>query len=169
MPIDPDILAAVKKTKREAHAELSHRRQLRRIGARKRANIAASSAASQSRTQQASQVAAARSASAQSIIQSRSAARTATIEQQLAIRHEEAGATRRRRVISNVGGSAVDAVTPSSDSNLFMITIFTMAGLIVVYHVVTNGQQFSGFLGKLGDFLHILSSPTPLFQVAKKV
>jgi hypothetical protein len=72
---------------------------------------------------------------------------------------------RRNRAIV---GSAVSTATPSSDSGLIMTTIFLMAGLIVVYMLVTNPGPTQGLFGTLGNSLHALSSNKPLFATTAK-
>jgi len=69
---------------------------------------------------------------------------------------------RRNREIQ---GKIVDTATPSSNSGLIMTTIFMIVGLVLFYQVVTKADQFSGLVRSVGDFLHKLSSTTPLFQV----
>lgn len=72
---------------------------------------------------------------------------------------------RRNRAVT---GAVVNATTPSSNSNLFMVVIFTIVGLALFYNIVTKADQFSGFVGSVGDLLHKVSSTTPLFQVIPK-
>jgi len=67
-----------------------------------------------------------------------------------------------------VVNKAIDTATPSSDSNLIMVTIFTMGGLILIYIIVTSSQNFAGFLGGVQNWLHTLSSNTPLFKQKSK-
>lgn len=62
----------------------------------------------------------------------------------------------------------VSTATPSSDSNIIMTTLFVMAGLIVMYILVTNPGPTTGWLGSLGTGLHALSSNKPLFVTTAK-
>lgn len=50
--------------------------------------------------------------------------------------------------------------------NGVLLVLFTMAGLIIVYALVTNPQPTSSFFGRLGDQLATLSSNAPLFEKA---
>lgn len=60
-----------------------------------------------------------------------------------------------------VGG----AIGPSSGiGSTLTLILFTMAGLIVVYLLVTKAQQFQGFTQSLGVALGKLTSTQPLFQ-----
>lgn len=77
---------------------------------------------------------------------------------------ELAGGRRNRAITGKVASTA----TPSSDSGLIMTTIFVIVGLALFYNLVTNAGKFSGFVGTTGDFLHKLSSTTPLFQTVPK-
>ena len=70
---------------------------------------------------------------------------------------------RSRATRSAVTGAVVSTATPSSNSGLIMTTIFLMAGLIVIYILVTNPGPTTGWLGTLGNSLHALSSNKPLF------
>jgi hypothetical protein len=75
---------------------------------------------------------------------------------------------RRQRQVSQIQGAAVgkvvDTATPSGNSNLIMTTIFVMAGLIIMYQLVTKSAQTSGFLSGLGTWIHTIgTSNTPLF------
>ena len=85
-------------------------------------------------------------------------------QQRVATQQALTGERRNQQVKQAVVGKVVDTATPSSDSNLVMVTIFTMIGLIFVYLIVTSSQNFAGFLGGLQVWLHALSSNTPLFQ-----
>jgi Flp pilus assembly protein TadB len=84
----------------------------------------------------------------------------ARVQTQRALTSERQGAQRKQAIQSAV----VSTATPSSDSNLIMVTIFTMGGLILVYLIVTSSANFAGFLGGLQNWLHALSSNTPLFK-----
>jgi hypothetical protein len=75
---------------------------------------------------------------------------------------------RRQRQTSNIKqaavGKVVDTATPSSNSGLVMTTIFVMAGLIVMYLLVTASANTAGFLGGLGKWIHTIgTSNSPLF------
>lgn len=75
---------------------------------------------------------------------------------------------RSRATRAAVTGAVVSTATPSSNSGLIMTTIFLMAGLIVVYVLVTNPGPTTGWLGTLGNSLHALSSNKPLFTTTAK-
>jgi hypothetical protein len=96
------------------------------------------------------------------------AAREATHSQQ---RIQTEQGLRRQRQVSNIQGAAVgkvvDTATPSGNSNLIMVTIFVMAGLVIVYQLVTKTAATAGFLGGASNWLHTFSSNTPLFITAK--
>ena len=149
--IDKATLEAVRGTKRELHAKESHKRQLSRNTARKRAAIAVT----QSRSQAHVAAIQARGESGRSLIAQRGQVRAAAHQQ---VRSEEVGDRNRAAV-----GSAVSSVASSGDSGLIMTTIFLMAGLIVVYILVSNPGPTTGWLGTLGNSLHALSSNKPLF------
>lgn len=66
-----------------------------------------------------------------------------------------------RAAISTVGST----VGPSSGfGSTMLLIVFTMAGLILVYILVTRAQQFSGFTQSIGVALSKLTSTEPLFQ-----
>ncbi len=67
-----------------------------------------------------------------------------------------------------ISGAVTSTATPSSDSNLIMTVLFMMAGLIVMYILVTNPGPTTGWLGSLGTGLHALSSNKPLFVATAK-
>ena len=80
----------------------------------------------------------------------------------------ELGGVRRNQQLSNRAGNAViSTATPSDDSNLIMTVMFVMAGLVVVYILVSNPKS-TGFLGGLGTTLHTISSNKPLFVSTAK-
>ena len=62
----------------------------------------------------------------------------------------------------------VSTATPSSDSGIIMTTLFVVAGLVVLYILVTNPGPTTGWLGNLGTGLHALSSNKPLFTATAK-
>ena len=159
-PIDKAILEGVKQTKKEAHAELSHRRQLRRSSARKRNQIG---------------VGAARATEQRSLLDARAAGQRSVIEARegalVRRRSAQRSEARQQRVIGagvSAGQSAAKAATLSGDSNLFLITIMMIVMLAVFYQVVTKAEAFGGFLEGLGDLLHKVSSTTPLFKSVSK-
>lgn len=84
-------------------------------------------------------------------------------QQRVATESSLAGNRRKQRIVNAVGDKAVSTVTPSADSGLIMTTLFLIAGLALFYNLVTHAGLTSGFLGSAGDFLHKLSSTTPLF------
>lgn len=119
----------------------------RAIGSQKRANLATIKARQEA-------VQAVQASQSQQIL-----TRRATIQSQ----------SRNRRIAENVASKAsstvVKTATPSDNSNLIMTTIFTMAGLIIVYLIVTNPTNTQGLSSKLQNGLHAFSSDTPLFTV----
>ena len=160
-PIDKAILEGVKQTKKEAHAELSHRRQLRRSSARKRNQIAVGAARA---TEQRSLLDA-RAAGQRSVIEAREGALTSR-------RSAQRSEARQQRVIgAGVSGAktAVGATDlTNSNTNIFLTTIMMIVMLAVFYQVVTKAEAFGGFLEGLGDLLHKVSSTTPLFKSVSK-
>ena len=155
--LDKATLEAVRGTKKEAHATLSHRRQLARNRARKKANL---------------EVIAARTKATKEVVRSRQEAAVSIAANRERIRAERIvnppqrsiGSRVRERATTSTFNTVASTATPSSNSGLIMTTIFLMAGLIIVYNLITKADQFSGFVGSAGDFLHKLSSTTPLFQ-----
>ena len=93
------------------------------------------------------------------------AAREAIHTRQRVATESELAAGRRNRAIT---GSAVSTITPSSDSNLIMTTLFVMFGLIIMYLLVTNPGPTTGWLSTLSTGLHALSSNKPLFVTTAK-
>lgn len=65
----------------------------------------------------------------------------------------------RQRVVS---GTTTTVTRSSVWSTMVMIT-FLVFGMIVVYILVTNGQAFGAIAGTIGNFIHGLSSNSPLF------
>lgn len=155
--IDKATLDAVRSTKRELHAKESHKRQLARNTARKRAAIAVT----QSRQQAHVAVVQARGESASNLAAQRAQIRTVAHQQ---ARSEETSDRNRAAV-----GSVVSSASSSDSGNLIMTTIFVMFGLIVIYILVHNPGPTTGWLGGLGNALHALSSNTPLFTTTAKV
>jgi hypothetical protein len=90
--------------------------------------------------------------------------------QQTRVETESALASGRRSRAARgaITDTAVSTATPSSNSGLIMTVIFMMAGLIVVYTLVTNPGPTTGWLGTLGNSLHALSSNKPLFTTTAK-
>jgi hypothetical protein len=80
---------------------------------------------------------------------------------------------RRQRQVSQIQGAAVGKVvntaTPSSNSGLVMTTIFVMAGLIVMYLLVTASANTAGFLGGLGTWIHTIGTSNTSLFVKKPV
>lgn len=72
------------------------------------------------------------------------------------------------QLVTRAADTAISTATPSSNSNVIMVFLFTMAGLIVLYNLVTKGPALSGFLGGLGDWLSLLTTTTPIFRVNPK-
>lgn len=81
-----------------------------------------------------------------------------------------ASGSRNRHMQGAVASKTVSTLTPSSDSNLFMTTVFLIGGLALVYQLVTKAgpASTSTLVTSLGDLLHKVSSTTPLFQVTPK-
>ena len=183
--IDKATLDAVRATKREVHGQESHKRQMTRISARNTGTLKAKAAThkyklaeNRSKTHAATTTAKASTEAARQ----KSAIRTASVADTTAIttaaaatRSANAGVTRRatasdmagdrssRATRSAITGAVTSTATPSSSSGLIMTTIFLMAGLIVVYVLVTNPGPTTGWLGTLGNSLHALSSNKSLF------
>lgn len=67
----------------------------------------------------------------------------------------------------SAGSSAFHAATLSPNSSLPLTIIMMMVMLSLFYYVVTRADQFSGFVGFIGDFLHKVSSTTPLFAASQ--
>lgn len=166
--INSELLAAVKQTKKEAHAQLSHKRQLGRI--RSRGYQQAKVAETKSRARQAE--IGSRQAGTLKLIEERERGRASRkpIAPYRASAREQIRSQAQTRAI-NTGfeaiGTAASIATPSSDSNLFMTTVFVIVGLALFYQLVTKSGQFSGLVSRTGDFLHTLSSTTPLFTTTK--
>lgn len=67
-------------------------------------------------------------------------------------------------VIRSTQGVVGSTVGPSSGfGSTMLLILFTMAGLILVYLLVTNANSFSGFTKSLGVALSKLTSTEPLF------
>lgn len=156
------LAAAVKASVKQQQLQASHERQVKRIQSRGRQQRATKKAAATRDIQ----VAQAKTAARIQERQAASAIKLQTSAQNRAARIQEAKAaqpSRTQRYASAAGSQVVTTATPSGDSNLVMVTIFVMAGLIVVYQLVTRGAAVGGFLGGLGNWLHTLSSNSPLF------
>ena len=150
--IDQATLTAVKQSRAEIKAKESHRRQLSRNTARKRAAL---------------QVTSARREAHVAAIQTRGAEARNALAQREAYRATREQSVRSQARNERISGAVVSTATPSSDSGLFMTVIFTIAGIIVAYILVTNTGT-SGWLGTLGDSIHALSSNKPLFTTSPK-
>lgn len=59
-------------------------------------------------------------------------------------------------------------VTNSSVWSTVVMIFFLMFGMIVIYVLVTNGQAFGNIAGTIGNFVHGLSSNSPLFVATPK-
>lgn len=151
--LDRATLDAVKSTKREQHAQLSHKRQLARTASRKRATIA---------------VGKEREASATRVLEARTQSAAGVIAARQQARSENIGAARSMERQDRAVGAVTSAATPSGDSNLIMTTIFLIFGLIIIYILVHNPGPTTGWLSGLGNSLHALSSNTPLFTTTAK-
>lgn len=73
------------------------------------------------------------------------------------------------RLPGRVADKAISTATPSADSGIVMTVIFTMAGLILFYRLVTGSDQTGAFLNKTQNWLRAISTNQPLFKVIKKV
>lgn len=74
-----------------------------------------------------------------------------------------AGGRRNRQITGAVVGKAASTANPSGDHGLIMTTIFLIAGLILFYRLVTTASSFGTLTTTVTNFLHSLSSTTPLF------
>lgn len=151
--IDAATLAAVKGTKREVHEGLSHKRQLARTSSKKRATLATTAAKRQADID---------------VIGARQSAASSVIAEKQQVRSGNIGAARSQVRRDRVVGAVTSTATPSSNSGIVMTTIFVIAGLIIMYMVVTNPGPTTGWLGTLGTSLHALSSNKPLFTATAK-
>jgi len=154
--IDRATLDAVKHTRKEIAAQESHKRQLRRNTARKRANL---------------QVIATRSqANREMLVAREQAARRQRIEKATEkVEQREASQSSGWETGGRTAGTAVANVGQGIGGHeLLSTTLWLMFGLIIVYVLVTNGAQFSGFTKSLGDLLAKVTTTQPLFQVADK-
>jgi hypothetical protein len=151
--LDPDVVAAARDTRRNAQGELSHRRQMARARQRARLASAARSEAAQSRIAEAQ----ARSA----LRQQETAAKEADLAQRRAM-SRQSGAQAPSRVLMPSSGGPTGSL-PSSGNPLMLVVYFTV-GLALLYYVITHADQFSGYLGRMADLLHNISSTTPLFH-----
>ena len=163
MDIDAATAAAVKTTKKEKEAAASHRRQLSRNTARKRANLQVVEARKSANIEAAQ----ARAAS----VERGQAAKTAATRDAIAARSQaqsqQRGDIRRERFVGGAVSKTTSTLTPSSDSNLLMTTLFLIVGLAVVYQLVTGvgPSSTSTWINSVGNLLHKISSTVPLFQV----
>lgn len=157
--LDKATANAVKETKSEIRAKQSHRRQLSRNTARKRAAIAIAESRKEAHVAEIQ----ARGAETRTALAQREAYRGIHRQEALSDASATRNAARNAKILSTVGSVA----TPSSDSNLIMTTLFVIAGLIVFYVLVTNPSTTS-WLGGLGTTLHAFSSNKPLFTTTTK-
>ena len=134
----------------------SGRQQRATIKRREQAVIAESQARAASRTQE-------REAASAIKLQTSAQNRAARRQEEAALKPD-----RQSRYVGAVQQKAVSTATPSGDSNLVMVTIFVMAGLIVFYKLVTQADVASGWLSSVSGMLHSVSSNTPLFTAVKK-
>jgi hypothetical protein len=65
--------------------------------------------------------------------------------------------------VSGISYAGQSANRSSSPAGALFLIMFVIAALILWYYVVSHPQT-SGFLGKLGDILHAVSSTQPLFS-----
>ncbi len=164
MAIDPALLAAVKSSRKQAEADLSHKRQLRRNAARTRSALKVQAARSESNKQ----LIEARASGQEQVIKAReSALATRRQSQRKEQRTEKIQSAAVGAGVSTVKGAA-HAATLGSDVNLFLVVIMMIAMLAVFYNVVTGAERFAGFMGSMGDLLHKVSSTTPLFKAVAK-
>lgn len=89
---------------------------------------------------------------------------TAHAEARLSTESSLASARRNRAVRSSIASTA----TPSNDSNMILVIIFTIAGLIIAYKLVTS-PGIPGFFKGASDWIAALSTTQPLFTSVPKV
>ena len=148
--------ASVRSAERRKKLQQSSGRQTRAtVKARKVATIETAQARAASRTQE-------REAAAAIKLQTSAQNRAARRQEEAALKP-----SRTQRYVSSAQGAvaqkAISTATPSGDSNLIMVTIFIMAGLIVVYKLVSFPETTANWLNGLGNFMHAFSSNAPLF------
>lgn len=158
--IDPALLAAVRQSKSEVAKQESHRRQLRRTSARKRAQKEVIAARSEARKAEIG----ARTQRDIEVLKARAEQRAGEREAREATKR---GSTE-ERVGRGIGTGVSGTGRAIGSSEILSTTLWTMFGLIIVYLLVTKANQFSGFTGSLSDLLHKATSTAPLFQVASK-
>lgn len=75
-------------------------------------------------------------------------------------------AFQRQTRVENVAADTAGAIAKpgAGIGSTIALILFTMAGLILVYILVTKSQQFAGFTGSLGTALSKLTTTEPLFQ-----
>lgn len=83
-----------------------------------------------------------------------------TRKQQRIQTQEELNSLRNRQ---RAYSGSVSTVTRSSVWSTVVMVFFLMFGMIAIYVLVTNGSQFGAIAGTVGNFIHGLSSNTPLF------
>ena len=160
--VDEAFDEAIKSTKKEAHARASHARQTKLIRERSRQERLTAKAKAARRVEASTGVAQVKE-SVRAQHQQENAQRKA---QQAQLNRSIA----RRQQAVDIGTGAVTGTASqvgqvaSGNGNLIMTTIFLMAGLIIVYQLVTKGPAVSGFLGSLGDWIRLVSTNTPVFQ-----
>jgi len=171
-------IQSIKGSKRELHAEQSHKRQQERIEHRAEAAVKVTQARHKARlsevnsrrrnaVKQAAGTSQARVAASREVMAQREAIRATHQQENVQRRVQSVNTARRDRIVNAVGTKALNTATPSGDSNLIMTTLFVMVGLVVFYLLVTSAGAFSGWMAGLGDLLHKVSSTTPLFTESK--
>ena len=183
-PLDAAALGVVRGSLRETRARESHKRQLSRIGSRKRATesvIGSRSAAGVTATRERGRQVrsterakhkasietitvrnSARVAGNQEILEQREAFRSARQAQQRSQQPDASRLAVSRSIASPIASGASD------NAPLIMTVLFTMAGLIVVYKLVTS-PGVPSFLKGATDWMHALSSTKALFTTKTKV
>jgi len=146
--LDKATLDAVRGTKKEIAAQESHKRQLRRNTARKRAQL---------------QVAREKTSLHKSEVEAREAAKARGNISTIQAR-EQARAARIEAAQSNQGGG-FSAPSLSSNHNILVVALFTIVGLALFYRIVTHPSVTGDWLTRLSDTLHNVSSDKPMFQV----
>lgn len=182
--INAAALEVVRGSLKETRARESHKRQLSRIGSRKRATesvISSKSAAGVTNTRERGRQIrsterakhraslesinlrnSARVASNQEILEQRDAFRSARQSQQQSAQTDTSRLGVSRSIASPIVSGASD------NAPIIMTVLFTMAGLIVAFKLVTS-PGVPSFLKGATDWIHALSSTKALFTTKPKV
>ncbi len=181
-PLDAAALGVVRGSLRETRARESHKRQLSRIGSRKRATesvigsrAAAGLTSTRERGRQVRSTERAKHKAAIETITVRNSARIAGNQEILEQREAFRAARQSQQQQSDtsrlgVSRSIASPITSGASDNapLIMTILFTMAGLIVAFKLVTS-PGVPSFLKGATDWIHALSSTKALFTTKTKV